>query len=346
MEKTANGDKTKYQSVIDLRETERAIHVIKKEFQTNLAANLNLYRVTAPLFVLSGTGINDNLNGIERPVSFEIKSLGNARAEIVQSLAKWKRMALADYGFKPGEGLYTDMNAIRPDEELDDIHSIYVDQWDWERVITAEDRNLDFLYLIVKRIYDAIRRTEQHVSDTYAGITPELPDSITFIHTTELNKLYPDLTPKERENRICKEKGAVFIIGIGAPLNGGKPHDGRAPDYDDWITPTELGPGLNGDIVVWNPVLGRAFELSSMGIRVDAKSLKEQLAVTGTEERIELWYHQQLLKGELPLCIGGGIGQSRLCMLFLKKKHVGEVQRSIWSGKINEQHKFGSATML
>lgn len=320
----------KYQSLLDLRQTERAIRLIKEHFQTRLAEALNLLRVSAPLFVLADTGINDNLNGVERPVSFAIKHMNGQRAEIVQSLAKWKRMALADYGFGPGEGIYTDMNALRPDEVLDELHSVYVDQWDWELVMTPQQRNLDFLYDIVRRIYQVIRQTELYVADAYPQIKPFLPDQIHFVHTEELEQRFPDLTPRQREDRICQEMGAVFIIGIGHPLSNGKPHDGRAPDYDDWSTPTPRGRGLNGDIVVWNPVINRSFELSSMGIRVDAEALRRQLAATNTQDRAELLFHRRLLAGELPQTIGGGIGQSRLCMLYLHKVHVGEVQCGVW----------------
>jgi len=336
----------RYESIFDLRQTERLIRTIKEFFQTNLAEELNLLRVSAPLFVLADTGINDNLNGVERPVSFPIKDLNERRAEIVQSLAKWKRMALADYGFGPGEGIYTDMNAIRPDENLDNLHSLYVDQWDWERVITRQERSLDFLKWIVERIYEVICRTERKVADMCPRIDPVLPNRIHFVHTEELERQYPDHTPQERENAACKEHGAVFIIGIGNALSNGKPHDGRAPDYDDWVTPTELGPGLNGDICVWNPVLKRAFELSSMGIRVDPESLKKQLEITGSQEREKLYFHQRLLKGELPLSIGGGIGQSRLCMFFMRKAHVGEVQCSIWPDEIREKCKKDNINLL
>jgi len=324
-------------SSLDLRQTERAIRMIKEYFQTHLAETLNLLRVSAPLFVEANTGINDNLNGIERPVSFPIKAMNERRAEIVQSLAKWKRMALADYSFAPGEGIYTDMNAIRPDEDLDEIHSIYVDQWDWERVMSPEDRNLDFLQKIVERIYEVIRETENHVAQTYSAINPFLPPKITFVHTEELERRYPELSIREREDRICKELGAVFLVGIGSVLSNGQPHDGRAPDYDDWSTPTERGCGLNGDIFVWNPVLGRSFELSSMGIRVNAETLKTQLAIRDAEDRAELFFHRRLLAGELPQSIGGGIGQSRLCMLFLRKAHIGEVQSSIWPEDLRKQ---------
>jgi len=321
---------------LDLRQTERAIRVIKEYFQINLGETLNLLRVSAPLFVLADTGVNDNLNGVELPASFAIKGLGGRRAEIVQSLAKWKRMALADYGFGPGEGLYTDMNAIRPDELIDNIHSIYVDQWDWERVMGPQERNVEFLQDIVERIYDVIYRTERHVAENYPVVQPALPERIHFVHTEELERRYPTLSRKEREDAVCREHGAVFIVGIGAALVDGQPHDGRAPDYDDWTTPSPLGPGLNGDICVWNPVLERAFELSSMGIRVDAESLKRQLAIRGTEDRLKFPFHRRLLAGELPQTIGGGIGQSRLCMLYLRKRHVGEVQCSIWPDEMRE----------
>ncbi|RPJ55728.1 MAG: aspartate--ammonia ligase [Acidobacteria bacterium] len=320
-----------YRPLLCPKETEKAIRLIKTFFQTNLAFELNLIRVTAPLFVQAGTGINDDLNGIEKPISFCVPAMAGTRAEIVQSLAKWKRMALADLQFQPGEGLYTDMNAIRPDEALDNTHSLYVDQWDWERVITREERTTVFLKSIVRRIYDVIRRTEKYVSHTYPEIRPTLPDEITFIHAEELEAVYPDLAPKDREDKFCREHGAVFIIGIGANLRKGTPHDGRAPDYDDWSTPTSGGRrGLNGDILVFNPLFDRALELSSMGIRVDADSLLWQLKSAGCEERRELLFHRRLLTGELPLSIGGGIGQSRLCMFYLRKAHIGEIQASLW----------------
>lgn len=319
-----------YQPLLDLRQTEKAIRQIKEFFQLSLAEALNLQRVSAPLFVLADTGVNDNLNGVERPVSFPIKDMNERRAEIVQSLAKWKRMALADYGFGVGEGIYTDMNAIRPDETLDELHSIYVDQWDWERVMTPEQRTLGFLQDIVRRIYGVIRRTEHYIASLYPAITPTLPESIRFVHTEDLEAQYPDLAPRQREDAACRQYGAVFVTGIGYPLRNGRPHDGRAPDYDDWSTPTERGRGLNGDIVVWNPVLNRSFELSSMGIRVNGESLLRQLEMTGTMARRELLFHRRLLNGTLPQSIGGGIGQSRLCMLYLRKIHVGEVQSSLW----------------
>jgi aspartate--ammonia ligase len=320
-----------YRAILNPRETEEAIREIKDFFQTNLAFELNLARVTAPLFVRAGTGINDDLNGVEQPAAFNVKELRGDEVQLVQSLAKWKRMALADLGLAPGEGLYTDMNAVRPDDAMDSTHSIYVDQWDWERVIDRGDRSVAFLKDIVCRIYDVIRRTEKFVAYRHHDIHPDLPDTIRFFHSQELADAYPDLHPRERETRACREHGAVFVIGIGAPLSNGEKHDGRAPDYDDWSTPAEDGrPGLNGDILVWNPVLESAFELSSMGIRVDREALLRQLEITGTQERKELLFHRKLLDGELPLSIGGGIGQSRLCMLYLRKAHVGEIQASVW----------------
>lgn len=324
-----------YQSILDPQQTERAIQMIKEAFQTNLAYELSLTRVTAPLFVESGTGVNDDLNGVERPVSFEVAGLDNRRVEIVQSLAKWKRMALADLGFEPGTGLYTDMNAVRPDETLDHIHSIYVDQWDWERVMFEDERNPRFLERIVSTIYDVIRRTERYICHEYDGLEPELPPDIAFYHAGELRERYPELTPKQREYEICREHGAVFVMGIGGDLGDGTIHDGRAPDYDDWSTETAPGrSGLNGDILVYNRVLDEAFELSSMGIRVDPAALERQLASRGFEERRELLFHRRLLAGELPQSIGGGIGQSRLCMFYLKKAHIGEIQASIWPEKM------------
>lgn len=320
-----------YQPVLNLKQTEKAIKLVKDSFQEDLSAELRLRRVTAPLFVMQGTGINDDLNGIERPVSFPVKELDDKKAEVVQSLAKWKRMSLADLEIEEGYGLYTDMNAIRPDEELDNIHSLYVDQWDWERVITQDERNLDFLKKIVRKIYTVLLRTEFTVFEHYPQIKPILPEEITFIHAEELETQYPVLTPKERELKAAKQYGAIFIIGIGGVMPGGEKHDGRAPDYDDWTTETINGfKGLNGDIVIWNPVLESAFEISSMGIRVDEGALLHQLAITGTEERKNLYWHSRLLNGELPLSIGGGIGQSRLCMYFLRKAHIGEIQSSIW----------------
>ena len=321
-----------YRSYLDLRETEEAIKYIKSLFQDKFAAELNLHRVSAPIFVTESSGINDYLSGTERPVQFNISSI-NQRAEVVQSLAKWKRQALKDYGFISGEGLYTDMNAIRPDEiALDNLHSVYVDQWDWERIIAENERKLDVLKYIVKKIYNVLKKVERSVCRKYPQLPREiLPEKITFIHSEELEELYPELSPWERENRICEEKGAVFIIGIGADLSNGKPHDTRAADYDDWITETVHGyHGLNGDILVWYPLLNSAIELSSMGIRVDKIALLKQLALINENYKQELPFHKRILNNELPLSIGGGIGQSRLCMLYLRKCHIGEVQASIW----------------
>ena len=322
---------TNYKPLLDMRQTEQGIKQIKDFFQVNLSSELHLRRVTAPLFVLKGMGINDDLNGVEHAVSFPIKDLGGAQAEVVHSLAKWKRLTLAEYNIEPDYGIYTDMNAIRADEELGNLHSLYVDQWDWERVITPEEHNVEFLKEVVTRIYAAVRRTEYMVFENYPEITPLLPKKLHFIHAEELRQLYPDMTPKERENVITKKFGAVFIIGIGCPLGDGKPHDGRAPDYDDYTTPglNDL-PGLNGDLLLWNCVLQCAFEISSMGIRVNKEVMLKQLKATGKEDRKNLYFHKKLLADELPLSIGGGIGQSRLCMYYLRKAHVGEIQASIW----------------
>lgn len=320
-----------YRATLNPETTEQAIKMLKDTFQRRLAQELHLRRVTAPLFVLSGTGINDDLNGTERAVTFPIKDMGEARAEVVHSLAKWKRLKLAEYRIAPGYGLYTDMNAIRADEELDNLHSLYVDQWDWERTMRPEERNLAFLQQMVRTIYGVLREVEADTYERYPHITPILPEEITFLHAEELARKYPTLTPKERENRVAKEYGAVFIIGIGGELSDGKPHDGRAPDYDDWTTPNDAGfKGLNGDIILWNPVLESAYEISSMGIRVDRTALTRQLELAGCPERASLAFHRALLDGELPLSIGGGIGQSRLCMFFLRCAHIGEVQASIW----------------
>ena len=364
-----------YRPLLDQRQTELAIKQIKDFFQLNLSSELRLHRVTAPLFVLKGMGINDDLNGVERPVSFKIKDMGEAEAEVVHSLAKWKRLTLAEYRIEPGYGIYTDMNAIRADEELDNLHSLYVDQWDWERVITPEERTIAFLKRTVNGIYSSMVRTEYMVCEMYPQISPMLPDSVLFIHAEELRQRYPDLSPKEREDAIAKEYGAVFIIGIGCRLGDGQKHDGRAADYDDWSTvaadapmiqgerPTSntaesgnssdyhTGPsrgmaaqashssrvGLNGDLIVWNNVLQRSFEISSMGIRVDKEALLRQLKEEGQEERLNLYYHKQLMSGALPLSIGGGIGQSRLCMLFLRKAHIGEIQASIWPEEMRRE---------
>ena len=320
-----------YKPLLDKRQTEQGIKLIKEFFQQNLSTELRLRRVTAPLFVLKGLGINDDLNGVERPVSFPIKDLGEAQAEVVHSLAKWKRLTLAEYDVQPGYGIYTDMNAIRADEELDNLHSLYVDQWDWEAVITSEQRTIRFLEDVVRRIYAAIRRTEYLTCETYEQLKPFLPEDIYFVHSEDLLQMYPDKTPKEREDAICKKYGAVFVEGIGGNLSDGKKHDGRAPDYDDWSTVAENGKkGLNGDILIWYPTLGHSFELSSMGIRVDKESLVRQLKLEGQEGREQLYFHRQLLAGKLPLSIGGGIGQSRLCMVLLHKAHIGEIQASIW----------------
>ncbi len=329
---------TNYKALLDMRHTEQGIKLIKEFFQQNLSTELRLRRVTAPLFVLKGLGINDDLNGVERPVTFPVKDLGEAKAEVVHSLAKWKRLTLADYNVEPGYGVYADMNAIRADEELDNLHSLYVDQWDWEMVITEEQRNLDFLKNIVRRIYAAILRTEYLVCESYTNIKPFLPDTIHFIHSEELLEMYPDKSVKERENLICKKYGAVFIIGIGGELANGEPHDGRAPDYDDWTTENSAGfKGLNGDILIWYPTLDCAVELSSMGIRVNKESLLRQLKISGKEERENLYFHKKLLSGELPQSIGGGIGQSRLCMVLLHKAHVGEIQASIWPDEMMKE---------
>jgi aspartate--ammonia ligase len=311
-----------YKSLLSLRETEVAIKKVKDYFEERLAKELNLTRVSAPLFVLPETGLNDDLNGVERAVAFEVKGVNDRKAEIVHSLAKWKRMALYRYEFQPGEGLYTDMNAIRRDEELDNLHSVYVDQWDWEKVINKEERTEEKLKEIVRGIYRVFKDTEQYVSSEYSAIERTLPEEIFFITTQKLEDMYPELTPKEREDVICKDKGAVFIMKIGDTLESGEKHDGRAPDYDDWQ--------LNGDIVFWNPVLDRAIELSSMGIRVDEKALESQLKKCGCEERMKMQFHSMLMEGQLPYTVGGGIGQSRICMYFLKKAHIGEVQASIW----------------
>ena len=313
---------------LDIKETQIAIKTIKDFFERRLAEKLNLIRVSAPLFVRPETGLNDNLSGVERPVSFNIRKY-NIEVEIVQSLAKWKRMALKVYGFKPGEGLYTDMNAIRADEELDHTHSIYVDQWDWEKVITRQDRNEDYLRKTVEDIFDVFKETEEKINSMYPVLQKKLPDKIHFITTQELEDMYPNKTPKEREHLICEKYKAVFLMKIGKRLKSGKPHDGRSPDYDDWE--------LNGDILFWNPVLNEALELSSMGIRVNEKALKEQLLAAGTLDRLNKKYHRMLIEGKLPLTIGGGIGQSRICMYFLEKKHIGEVQASVWTDSIMEE---------
>lgn len=327
-----------YDALLDMKQTEQGIKLIKDFFQENLSTELRLRRVTAPLFVLKGLGINDDLNGVERAVTFPIKDLNDSCAEVVHSLAKWKRLTLADYAVEPGCGVYTDMNAIRADEELDNLHSLYVDQWDWEAVIKPEQRTLEFLKNIVRRIYAAILRTEFLVCERYANIKPFLPEDIFFIHSEDLMQMYPDKTEKEREDLICRKYGAVFIIGIGGKLSNGEPHDGRAPDYDDWTTECAPGRyGLNGDILIWYPVLNRSVELSSMGIRVDKEALLRQLEITGKQDRKELYFHKKLLADELPLSVGGGIGQSRLCLVLLHKAHLGEIQASIWPQDMIEE---------
>ncbi len=313
---------TNYHNKLSLIETEKAIKFIKDGFQKKLANALNLTRVSAPLFVFQNTGLNDDLNGVERKVEFSAKDL-NGNIQVVQSLAKWKRNALHNYGFSVGEGIYTDMNAIRRDEDLDNLHSIYVDQWDWEKVIRKEDRNLDYLFDTVKAIYHAVVEEEREVNAKYDCLSEKLPDEITFISTEELEEKYPTLSRKERENKITQEHHAVFLYHIGWPLKDGLPHDGRAADYDDW--------NLNGDILLYNPVLNRAFEISSMGIRVDAKSIQEQLKFKHDEVKLFSPYTQNIIMNVLPLSIGGGIGQSRLCMYFLEKAHIGEVHPSLWS---------------
>ena len=305
--------------------------MIKHYFQKALSDALNLRRVTAPLFVLSGTGLNDDLNGVERAVKFPVKSLGDRQAEVVHSLAKWKRVKLGAYDIAPHYGLYTDMNAIRADEDLDNLHSLYVDQWDWEQTINRENRNLDYLKDTVEKIYNALKATEKMVYEQFPHITPRLQEKITFIHSEELLNEYPDLSREERESMAAKKYGAIFLMGIGNPLSNGEPHDGRAPDYDDWSSANGEGYyGLNGDIILWDSVLERAFEISSMGVRVDEDALRRQLEIRGCENRTELNFHKRLLNGELPSSIGGGIGQSRLCMFMLQKAHIGEVQASIW----------------
>ena len=321
-----------YKNILgSVENTEKAIKSVKDMFQDNLSAQLTLLRVTAPMTVPSGSGLNDDLNGTERPVSFPVKDMGDARAEVVHSLAKWKRLKLAQMGVCPGRGIYTDMNALRPDEQLDNIHSIYVDQWDWEKAIRPEERSLEFLKKTVRRIYEAIKVTENKLFVEFPRLAPALPDEIHFIHSEQLLQTCPGLEPKQREAEIVRKYGAVFIIGIGGDLSDGAPHDGRAADYDDWSSPNSDGySGLNGDILVWNPVLQAPFELSSMGIRVDRDALLRQLSLRGEQHKASLPFHSMLLEGKLPLTIGGGIGQSRLCMFLLRKAHIGEIQSSLW----------------
>ena len=327
-----------YKSPQSIRETEIAIKEVKDYFERALADALNLTRVSAPLFVTPQSGLNDNLNGVERPVTFGIKEQNDQEVEIVHSLAKWKRMALRDYGFKSGEGLYTDMTAIRRDEDTDNIHSIYVDQWDWEKVIDKEQRNMETLKETVFRIYMAIKQTEYYLCGKYHFMDPFLPNEISFITTEELLQMYPDMTAKERETRIAKDKGAVFLMQIGDKLSNGERHDGRAPDYDDW--------SLNGDILVYYPVLDQSLELSSMGIRVDEKAMEEQLVKAGCEDRRELPFQKDVLEKKLPYSIGGGIGQSRICMFFLQRAHIGEVQSSIWPANVLEDARKNGINLL
>lgn len=329
-----------YKPLLSARETEQGIKVIKEFFQENLATALRLRRVTGPLFVPRGLGINDDLSGKERPVSFKMKDLGDAEAEVVHSLAKWKRLTLAVQKVEPGYGIYTDMNAIRADEELGNLHSLYVDQWDWERTMRPEERTREYLERTVQKIYAAMLRTEFLVCERFPMLEPQLPEEVFFIHSEELRRLYPQATPKEREQLITRSYGAVFIVGIGGKLGDGQPHDLRAPDYDDYSTLGADGlAGLNGDLMVWNKVLDCAVEISSMGIRVDREALLRQLQESGQQERAELYFHRALLEGELPLSVGGGIGQSRLCMLYLQKAHIGEIQASIWPEEMRQRCK-------
>lgn len=327
-----------YTPVIDFMESQRAIKKIKDFFQQELAYGLNLRRVSAPLFVAPESGLNDNLNGVERTVSFTLKDMDEKTVEIVQSLAKWKRMALGKYQIEPGKGIYTDMNAIRRDEDLDNLHSVYVDQWDWEKSINQSDRTEAYLKETVITIYNAIKNLGDYVNRIYRELQTELPNEIFFITTQELEDLYPELTPKQREDAITEEKRAVFIMKIGGQLKSGIKHDGRAPDYDDWE--------LNGDIVLWNDVLGISYEISSMGIRVDENSMVKQLELAGAKDRMSLPFHKAIINKELPYSIGGGIGQSRLCMFFLRKAHIGEVQVSVWPEDMIEECKANNIFLL
>lgn len=327
-----------YRNILgSMENTEKAIKAVKDMFQDNLSAQLALLRVTAPMVVMSGMGLNDDLNGVESPVAFPVKEMDGSQAEIVHSLAKWKRVKLAQMKVPEGRGIYTDMNALRPEEELDNMHSIYVDQWDWEKVITPGQRSLEFLKKTVRRIYEAIKVTENKLYVEFPQIEPMLPEEIFFIHAEELLQMYPGLTSKEREDAVVKEHKAVFVIGVGGALSDGQPHDGRSADYDDWSTLNEDGyHGLNGDLLLWNPVLECSFEISSMGIRVDGEALKRQLELRGEAWKSELMYHKALLEGKLPYTIGGGIGQSRLCMYLLRKAHIGEIQSSVWPERMRE----------
>ena len=321
-------------------QTEEAVHFVKAAFEKHLTSHLPLTKVSAPMTVLQGTGVNDDLNGIERPVAFPVKAMNDQPAEVVQSLAKWKRLRLAEYELPPESGIYTNMNALRPDEETGPLHSIFVDQWDWEMVMHPEQRSLQFLKTQVRKIYGAMLQTEDDLAQEYSFLSPSLPSEITFLHAEELLKEFPTLSPKEREAEASKKFGAIFLIGIGGALENGAPHDGRAPDYDDWSTPTSpMTKGLNGDIILWNAVLQQAFEISSMGIRIDAEVLQHQLQLRKAESRTKLFYHKELLSGRLPQTIGGGIGQSRLVMFLLKKKHIGEVQASIWCEETRRRYR-------
>jgi aspartate--ammonia ligase len=321
----------RYKTLLDRRATEKAIDLIKSTFPALLSKKLNLFKISCPLAITDGTGINDDLNGIERPVRFPVKNQQDAKAVVVQSLAKWKRWQLAELEVEIEEGIITDMRALRPDEDYSPIHSLYVDQWDWEKRIDPEHRNINYLKQTVRAIFAAYKEIEELIYEEFPEITPVLPEDITFIDTESLLKAYPDLTPKEREDIIAEKYGAVFLMGIGGKLSNQEPHDGRAPDYDDWSTPTTEGfCGLNGDLLVWNPVLEKSFELSSMGVRVDAKCLEKQLEIANATDRKGLFFHHKLLNGELPESIGGGIGQSRTCMFLLRKIHIGEVQAGIW----------------
>ena len=327
-----------YKSQLNLHDTQIGIKTVKDFFQQSLAQRLNLLRVSAPLFVTPDSGLNDNLNGVERPVSFGIKEQDDAPAEIVHSLAKWKRYALKKYGFSHGEGLYTDMSAIRRDEDTDNIHSIYVDQWDWEKIITREERNEETLKEVVRTVYKSLKKTEKYMAIQYDYIEEILPKEIFFVTSQELEDMYPDCTPKEREYNIAKLKGAVFIMQIGGILASGEKQDGRAPDYDDW--------SLNGDIIVYYPVLDIALELSSMGIRVDEDALQKQLEIAGCPERAEMPFQKAIMNQELPYTIGGGIGQSRICMFYLRKAHIGEVQASLWPDSVMEKARDNDIELL
>ncbi|MDE6302942.1 MAG: aspartate--ammonia ligase [Clostridia bacterium] len=327
-----------YEPKMRIRETEKAIKFVKDAFQRNFVKNFGFERVSAPLFVKSGTGVNDDLNGVERPIKFGIAAQGDTQVEIVHSLAKWKRIALKRYGFRSGEGIYTDMNAIRPDDKCDNLHSIYVDQWDWEMVISDKQRNADFLKMVVRRIVGAIVDTLEQTKERFSSIDLNLKREVTFVTTQEALDRYPELTAHERERKLAEEYGTVFLMNIGGALSDGKPHDGRAPDYDDW--------GLNGDIIFYDEVIKDSIEISSMGIRVDADSLKSQLEIAGATDRLAHEYHRQIMSNELPLTIGGGIGQSRLCMLLLQKAHIGEVQVSIWPDEVRDRCEAAKITLL